>query len=293
MKTIEEMQKRKKELGYSNRQLSKLSGIPFGTVQKILGGYTEHPRFDTKRALEKVLFPEETTYASVETYTSVERVTPESLCVREKSSGNYLYGSTADDSDRKRPGDYTVADWEHLPGDRRVELMDGILYDMANPALVHQLILSSLLFQLLDYVEKNHGDCRVIPAPIGVRLEKDDKTMLEPDLVVVCSPEKLRPKWLEGAPDLVIEILSPSTCHRDLTRKFSKYESAGVRSYWVVDPEKKRILVYNFEEDDLLQIHSFRDQIPVTIWDNQCVVDFTEIWKQISFLYDENGTLKT
>lgn len=157
-----------------------------------------------------------------------------------------------DDEMQMLSGHYTVADWEHLPGDRRAELMDGVLYDMANPALVHQLILSSLLFQLLDYVEKNHGGCRVIPAPIGVRLEKDNKTMLEPDLVVVCSPEKLHPKWLEGAPDLVIEILSPSTRHRDLTRKFSKYESAGVRSYWVIDPEKKRILVYNLNSPKII-----------------------------------------
>ena len=175
----------------------------------------------------------------------------------------------------------TVKDWEALPDDVRMELIDGILYDMAQPSVAHQTIQMELLAAFYNFVRAGEGGCRIFPAPLGVRLDRDDRSMLLPDIVVVCDPKKLLKKWCNGEPDLVVEILSPSTGKRDRGLKERKYRKAGVREYWIVDPERQEVEVYCYGKSEFPVFYTFSDRVPVGIWDGALEVDFSEIRERL------------
>jgi Uma2 family endonuclease len=146
----------------------------------------------------------------------------------------------------KKQGEYTYADYFEWPEDFRAEIVDGVIYEMASPTSTHQEILMELSRQMANFL---HGkSCKVYPAPLDVRLfPKDDdadKTVLQPDITVVCDLEKITEKGCVGAPALVVEILSPSNRGHDTLRKYDKYQKAGVPEYWVVDPENKILEVF-------------------------------------------------
>ncbi len=216
--TIEEMVKRRKELGYTYEQLSVLSGVPVGTINKIFNGYTTAPRFATLQALEKVL---------------TERRHAEIL-----AESGFAYG--------EEEVLHTREEREQLPDDVRTELIDGKFYDMASPKTVHQRLLGEL-YSLLRQEVKDHGcgeTCEVFLAPYDVVLDNDAYTVVQPDLLINCDPCRIRADGIYGAPDLVVEILSPATKVKDLFIKLNKYRSSGVREYWIVDPDKATITVY-------------------------------------------------
>ena len=130
---------------------------------------------------------------------------------------------------------YTLEDWKDWEG--RWELIDGVAYDLTpSPNLEHQTIAGHLYFALRKALEAKPGSrpCDAYFAPLDVYLGQD---VLEPDLIILCDPEKKAKRGIEGAPDLVVEILSPSTSAKDLTRKRWVYETAGVPEYLIVDPE--------------------------------------------------------
>ena len=260
--TINEMQKRKQELGYSYEKIAELSGLPVGTVQKVLGGITKSPRYDTLRALEKV-FQKDRAEMIRETVTyRVER----------------------------RPGEYTLKDYYRLPKERRAELIDGVFYDMASPTHLHQLIGGEIFRRLSDYIRKNKGTCIPAYAPLDVQLDCDDRTMVQPDVLVVCDRSKFqRSGVVYGAPDLVVEILSESTKKKDMYTKYMKYALAGVREYWIVDPDRRKVIVYDFEHEECPAVYGFADKVPVRIFGNACEVDFAEIFEYVHFLYEDHG----
>jgi Uma2 family endonuclease len=172
-------------------------------------------------------------------------------------------------------------EWELDPGER-FELIDGVAYAMSAPNTEHQHISMVLSAKLFNFFEGKN--CQPFAAPFDVRLffEEDDSdnTVVQPDLVVVCDPEKLGKESCQGAPDLVIEILSPSNTAIEMHRKLNLYLDAGVREYWVIDPEEKLVEVYNLKDeryemrilriDDTLQSTIFSDfAIPMkTIFPN-------------------------
>ena len=127
-------------------------------------------------------------------------------------------------------------------------------------------------------------------APLDVQLDRDDRTMVQPDVLVVCDRSKVVRRCVYGAPDFVVEILSPSTWEKDMYVKLGKYESAGVREYWIVDPKKKRVLVYDFEHTDFPALYTFTDQIPVGIFAGECRVDFASIYEYVRFLYERENS---
>ncbi len=256
--TIKEMQERKKELGYSYVQIAELSGVPVGTVQKVLGGITTSPRYDTLMALEEVLGDKK----------------PSMVC------------DTAYDYLAKRQGEYTVEDYYKIPDEQRVELIDGWIYDMAAPTSVHQILAGALHARLLNYVIDKEGTCLPIISPIDVQLHCDNKTMVQPDVIVVCDRDKVIMRCCYGAPDLVIEIISPSSKKRDMMIKANKYLEAGVREYWIVDPDKLKVIVYDFMKDDY-SIYGFDSTIPVAIWNGDCKIDFREVYEYVRFLYEK------
>lgn len=171
--------------------------------------------------------------------------------------------------------EYTIEDIYALPDGQRAELIDGQMYMMAPPTRKHQQILLSLSRKIADYIDKEGGSCEVDIAPFAVFLSEDDKSYVEPDISVICSSDKLTDRGCVGAPDWIIEIVSPGSRRMDYFTKLFKYRTAGVREYWIVDPEKNRILVYNFESEDTGD-YSFSDTVKAGIYDD-LTIDFSSI----------------
>lgn len=169
----------------------------------------------------------------------------------------------------------TIDDIYNLPDGQRAELIDGKLYMMAIPGRVHQKLVMELSFRIRDYIENKNGDCEVYPSPFAVFLNADDKIYLEPDISVICDKSKLTDEGSKGAPDWIIEIVSPSSRQMDYNKKLFKYRTAGVREYWIVDPEKNRIMVYDFEHDTVAE-YTFSDKVKAGIYES-LQIDFSGI----------------
>ena len=171
---------------------------------------------------------------------------------------------------------FTIDDIYDLPDGTRAELIDGQMYMMAPPNTTHQRILHFLDRSIGNHIAKNSGTCEIFPAPFAVFLDADDKTYVEPDISVICDKNKINNRGCSGAPDWIIEIVSPSSKRMDYYTKLDLYRSAGVREYWVVDPQRKTILVYDMEHDDGPVLHSFADKLKVNIYDD-LHLDFSEL----------------
>lgn len=174
---------------------------------------------------------------------------------------------------------YTTADIYDLPEGQRAELIDGQIYYMAPPNRRHQKISSQLHGKIWNYISSKNGSCEVYSAPFAVFLNEDDRNYVEPDISVICDPEKLTDRGCTGAPDWIIEIVSPSSRRMDYFVKLFKYRSSGVREYWIVDPDKKQIIAYNFVNDDMTP-YTFTDSVKVGIYEDLCI-DFAEITKDL------------
>ena len=296
--TINEMLEIKKEYGFSYEYISEKSGVPASTVQKVFCGTTTAPRRTTIEALREVFEPLKSMKSAVTTTKK-----------RELNDGSYMDDCMADDlninyvceeakgfitngTGALQPDDYknkTIEDYYALPPDIRVELIDGVFYDMAAPQVLHQCISGRIYNKLLYYVDSNNGQCVPLIAPTDVQLDCDDKTIVEPDVFVVCDRNKLKEgARVYGAPDFIVEVLSPSNWRHDMVRKLRKYKKAGVKEYWIIDPEELSILVYDFSKSDLPTEYSFDDEVPVGIWDGKCKIDFKDIYEKIAFLLTKN-----
>ena len=160
---------------------------------------------------------------------------------------------------------YTVADIEALPPGEKAELIDGEMFVMEAPSITHQRILGELYIQIHTHIKKNNGPCEVILAP-GVYIKNDIYNYVEPDITVICEEERLDEKGCHGSPDWVIEIASPGNKYMDYGRKLMLYQAAGVREYWIVDPAKKIVTIYDFEHEDGPDVHAFTEPIKVGIY---------------------------
>lgn len=170
---------------------------------------------------------------------------------------------------------YTTEDIYDLPEGKRAELIDGVIYDMTPPSRIHQKLVMELSATLRNYINKKQGGCEVYPAPFAVFIAADDKNYVEPDINVICDKNKLSDRGCEGAPDFIIEIVSPSSRKMDYSTKNALYADSGVREYWIVDPARERTTVYYYEEDAAPTIIPFSGNIKVNIYENFeiCIAD--------------------
>lgn len=167
---------------------------------------------------------------------------------------------------------YTTEDIYAMPDGTRAELINGHIYYMAPPTRTHQKIVSKLNQYIANYIDSLNGSCEVYPAPFAVFLNDDDMNYVEPDISVICDKDKLDNKGCHGAPDWIIEIVSQSSRRMDYSVKLFKYRSAGVREYWIVDPEKSRIMVHDLINEDITE-YTFHDCVKVGIYEN-FIIDF-------------------
>ena len=131
---------------------------------------------------------------------------------------------------------------------------------------------------IANYIDSKKGPCKVYPAPFAVKLfSEDDRNVVEPDISVICDPNKLTDRGCTGAPDWIVEIVSPSNSSHDYIRKLNLYADAGIREYWIVNPIKESIFVYHLEETKFeAAAYTFQDKTKVNIYDD-LLIDFTEL----------------
>ena len=175
----------------------------------------------------------------------------------------------------------TLEQYETLPENTRAEAFDGVVYNMASPSQNHQTILTELLVLLRNYIYNKNGGCSVFPAPFDVKLNDNPLTIVQPDIMVICDKNKLDGKRCNGAPDFIIEIVSPGNPADDYIRKLYYYKNYGVREYWIVDPQRKSVTI-NYFEGNLLNIpYTFNSIIKVNIYED-LYINFSDIDKMLT-----------
>lgn len=207
---------------------------------------------------------------------------------KDAASVYYYVGTGGKISMEKRKGEYTLEDYYNMPEDRRVELIDGVIYDMAAPTPLHQLIAGAVYAGIRTFIRENGGDCIPFIAPADVQLDCDSRTMVQPDVFILCKRDKLKRFGIYGAPDFVLEILSDSTRKKDMTVKLAKYMEAGVREYWVIDPEKRLLIVYIGEEEGIPRLYPLQGDVGMDLYDGKLRIDLNEI----NDLIDRFGSLE-
>lgn len=199
-------------------------------------------------------------------------------------------GETAFSYGEQRKGEHTLEDYYALPEERRVELIDGVFYDMASPTSIHQIVIITVTRMIGNYIKQKKGKCILFNSPMDVQLDCDDHTMVQPDVLVVCDREKILDFCIYGAPDFLVEVLSPSSGWKDANLKLAKYRAAGVREYWMVDIDRRKVIVYEFEKSEMPVIYGMEEQVPVGIFDGACRIDFVEVYEKVGFLMESNST---
>jgi Uma2 family endonuclease len=280
--TREEIIELKEKRGYSVAQLSQYSGVPEGTIRKIITGESKNPRVATLNALEKVLIGDENVYTG-KSYQYDSQASVSFVCEGEaeynagSTALNFKPGQQVSGGTIKKPGEYTVEDYMALPDGDRKELIDGVFYDMATPLFIHQEVVGYMFFEIKSFINANKGKCRVVVAPSAVQLDCDNKTMVEPDIYIVCNPEKVKKFGNYGAPDFVLEVLSDSTRNKDLKIKSFKYMNAGVREIWYIDLKTRTLITYYEGDDYLPAIHPLEGTLGLAIYDGRLEINLAEL----------------
>ncbi len=175
-----------------------------------------------------------------------------------------------------QPEVITLEQYEALPDEKRMEVFDGIVNDMASPSQIHQSISMQLSTVINNYILRKKGPCSIFSAPFDVKLSDSPLIIVQPDIMVVCDKNKLDEKRCNGAPDFIIEIVSPANPSDDYIRKLYYYKNYEVREYWIVDPRRKVITVNYFENNIVSVQYPFDSVIKVNIFDD-LLINFSDI----------------
>ncbi len=175
-----------------------------------------------------------------------------------------------------QPETITLEQYEALPAEKRTEVFDGIAYDMASPSQIHQSISMQLSTVINNYILRKKGECSIFSAPFDVKLSDTPLVIVQPDIMVICDKNKLDGKRCNGAPDFIIEIVSPENPSDDYIRKLYYYKNYGVREYWIAYPKRKIVTINYFEKNILNVQYSFYSTIKVNIYDD-LLINFSNI----------------
>lgn len=186
---------------------------------------------------------------------------------------------------------YSYADYLTWTDDKMRELIDGMVYAFSAPFLNHARATANFFGKMWSHINRRKGKCEVFTAPFDVRLPINEETdddkiynVVQPDICVVCDPSKLDERGCIGAPDLIVEVISPSTCKKDLNLKFHLYEKAGVHEYWVVYPNDKAVTVFllkpegNYDEGITYELINGANKVPVQTLQG-LVIDLEELFE--------------
>ena len=175
----------------------------------------------------------------------------------------------------------TLEQYETLPETRRVEVFENVVYDMASPSQIHQTLSMELSNIIYNYIKSKDSSCQVFSAPFDVKLSNNPLIIVQPDIMIICDDDKLDGKRCNGAPDFIIEIVSPNNPADDYIRKLYYYQNYGVREYWIVDPQRKNATVYYFERNILNVPYTFDSVIKVNIYED-LYINFLNIAKLLN-----------
>lgn len=290
----EEMEKRRKLLGYSYAEVAEMTGIDEKRVREVLRCEADHLYLEDAFALEvAVTEPYPLTRENVRKIVAeMLRVSDEPEARQDRRKNGYIRETPVYQIKsavrRKRQGEYTIADYKSLPDETMpyVEMINGVfIYARSSPTPWHQLVLQEIMWTMDSYIKKNQGTCFVFVAPVdvyiqetkGQSLSEKGNTFLKPDGFIVCNRENIRDTGVMGAPDFIVEVLSKSTRRNDLKKKKRVYQESGVREYWMVDMEHEKIIVYCFEDKSEPVIYGFDDEIPVGIYNRDLKIHFQRI----------------
>lgn len=180
---------------------------------------------------------------------------------------------------------YTYKEYLEWPDEKKCEIIDGALYMHAAPSWQHQAICFELGRQFGNYL--CNKSCRAFTAPFDLIIpekgieEKDSKNVVQPDLLVICNKSGLKGTGYYGIPELIIEICSPSTMRNDKVLKFNKYEKAGIKEYWIVEPEGKFISVFTLQDNNRYgrpEIYTEEDKVKVTVFED-LIIDLSTVFE--------------
>lgn len=258
---IKDLKRLKREAGMTNAEISDLSSVPISTVNKIFSGATENPRYATLLAIEDVLRKKQ----KLPFRYDENRQEP---CLVQEEATAYCYNARQ----------YSYDDIDKLEEVGGFELIDGMLYLKGAPTRMHEYLIMELCFAFQTHIRRNKRKCHVYVSKLGVSLFKDDKTWVAPDIIVVCQKDKLTDEGVSGAPDVVVEVVSPSNSSYDYLLKMTKYQQAGVREYWIVDPKLEIVSVYNFEDFHKSGRYEYSDTIVSNVLEGFeiCIQDFID-----------------
>ena len=243
--SVEEMRAEIQRRGYSYMQLERFTAIPAATIRRIIIGQTKKPRMDVMLSLSAVLRP------------------------------------SSRDASIKQQENYDLEDYLALSEDERMEMIDGILYELPGPDEHHQFVLGAIFHSLYGQIRDHGKVCFPFMAPLDVQLDKDDRTIVQPDIFLAGDSGRFKEGKYYGAPELVVEIISRETVQKDFQIKYMKYKQACVKEYWIVDIPRRRVITWVFKNETASGIYCFDEQVPVMAFKGAFTVDFPRIWKEM------------
>ncbi|MDO5410582.1 MAG: Uma2 family endonuclease [Lachnospiraceae bacterium] len=279
---ITELKRKKRAAGLTNAQIAKMTGIPVSTVNKIFSGATKNPRYTTLAAIEEMLDKVLAAKKQV-----VKQMTVKERLLRQMTENGFLEHATGDELILERSpaegtpqaqtsffSDLYSANTYPFPkgadsrnsavmnsGETRKEIIDGKQYILPQPDRIHQRVLHQLACEIEYVIRLCDKHFEVYPAPFLVKLSEDKEDYVQPDLSIICNPQILTNSGCCGAPDWIVEVISPEYVQHDYVTKVSLYQQAGVKLYWIVDPVKMQTMVYDFERKASPVVYGFGKEI--------------------------------
>ena len=299
---VEKLKQLKKDAGYTNKMIADESGVPLGTVQKIFSGETKAPRFKTLKAIEGILisasgYEEELQLAAAKLQENRQIMDAAPDVVSEVDVVTNAADDVAD----------TVSDNSDIAGAEEVQdIVNEAELDADQPqkketpavskkqnSMLRELMAGDIIFEIRQYMKESGrpayitgpGIKVVMPVTQGSFESRNDAMVCFPDVAMVTDRAKITAGGINGAPDLIIELMDSETRSNNLGTRPDALKNAGVKEYWMIDIDAKNIMVYDFEEQALPTMYGFSGRVPVSTAGDGCEVNFAQLYGHVGFLF--------